>query len=108
MIMSSSESESESSESSSSRGGEEEVEGGSEREAGASGGASDERGLCVCLFIIIIGVLLVFSSPLCFCVSKRSTKLSLSPLSDRAGPLDDYTNSSETLLNADSRPFTWY
>jgi hypothetical protein len=45
---------------------------------------------------IIIRVFFVFPSSLCFCVSKRSAKLSLSlTLSDRAGPLNDYTNSSK-------------
>ena len=59
----------------------------------------ERRARFVCsFFIIIIRVFFVFPSSLCFCVSKRSAKLSLSlsySLSDRAGPLNDYTNSSK-------------
>ena len=55
------------------------------------------RFVCSFFFSISIRVFFVFpSSFMCFCVSKRSAKLSLSySLSDRAGPLNDHTNSSK-------------
>ena len=79
--MSSSSSESESSESSSSsrEGGEEEEEDQAARLVRAAVRATSE----VCVFFslyIIIRVFFVFPSSLCFCVSKRSAKLSLSLL----------------------------
>ena len=96
--MSSSSSESESSEESSSssrEGGEEEEEDQAASLVRAAVRATSE--VCVFFFFSIsIRVFFVFPSSLCFCVSKRSAKLSLSySRSDRAGPLNDYTNSSK-------------
>ena len=75
-IMSSSSSESESSESSSSsrEGGEEEEEDQAARLVRAAVRATSE----VLFYFFIIRVFFVFPSSLCFCVSKRSAKLSLS------------------------------
>ena len=99
MIMSSSESESESSESSSSRGGEEEVE----EEANARLVRAAVRATSeVCVFVCFLLLFEFYSFFLPRCVfvfpkgvlNSLSLSLSLS-LSDRAGPLDDYTNSSK-------------